>query len=672
MPFDSNNTSYGFCIVKLGSKELADAAIAHTNGFKMDAKHVLKVNSYGDLDKYESLPEEFVPKETSSFKPRPDPTTWLCDPRCRDQFVVRYSTETEICWGTTIPNEPPTIVYGGEREKEGGKVWCERMVAWSPLGTYLATFHAPGIKIWGGPAFEPQGRFMHANVELLEFSPCENYMVTYVFDQPANPAEAMTVWSVRQGTKLRSFELRQPLEAKFHVQATLLETIKPKKGEDAAAVKKVERVARCRVVSYDHGYFTLVEGAVTHEKVPQDKVVPLQNPNVLKWSGDGRFLARQSTDAIQVYELPHMALLDKKSVAAPGVIDFAWAPKGSLMAYWSPASGNLPAQVNIISLPDRSDISTRRVFDVIDGQMVWQNDGDYLCVYMTKQQGKKPKTYLLILFRIREPGVPVENLELTEPILQISFEPSGERLAVVQGEPKSPIITFYNMSASTKAKGVKELAPIVTLRDVQCSEVIWSPAGGVAALVFFQSDNCFFNLYDVDSCSSFASRRVERCSRLIWDPSGRTLATFYATSIRQQHVRAHAEDGFSIWSFQGALLSSVKKEKLFRFAWRPRPTNILSAEEKQKVLKNLKKYEKVFDKEDNKKKNELKAENEAKRKQIAEAFLSVLLRRRAENAALRSRRIELLGGYDSDDDSNYDIAMTVTLIMYWLMALIVL
>lgn len=656
MPFDSANNSYGFCFIKLSTKELVDAAITHTNGFKLDAKHSLKVNSYTDLDKYATLTEECVYPEAPAFKPRPDPTSWLSDTQCRDQFVIRYSSETEIHWSTTLPTEVPSIEYGGEREKEGGKVWCERMVSWSPLGTYLATFHAPGIKIWGSHKFESQGRFLHTNAELLEFSPCENYLVTYTFDHPQNPAKAMIVWSVRNGQELRGFELKNPLDAKFHVTATLLEELKGKKGE---VTKKVERVARCRVVSYEKGYFTLVEGSTTHEKISADKVAAMQNPNILKWSGDGRYLARQGTDAIQVYELPHMGLLDKKSVAAPGVIDFCWSPRGSLMAYWSPAAGNLPAQVNIISLPDRKDVSTRRMFDVLDGIMVWQNDGDYLCVYMTKQNGKKPKTYLLFLFRIRESGVPVENLELTDPIIHLSFEPSGERLVIVQGEAKNSVVTFYSLTNVAKGKGVKELTVLSTLKDIQCSEVIWSPAGGVAAIVFFQSDNCWFNLFDVDSVSSLASRRQERCSRLVWDPSGRTFAAFYTTPLRQAHVRGQPEDGYTLYSFQGQHICTVKKDKLFRFAWRPRPMNVMSPEERTKVIKNLKKYEKVFDKEDHKKKNELKAERDAQKREISTRFLTVLTQRRAENALLRARRVVMKGGYDSEDDANYDIIKQV-------------
>lgn len=171
IPFDNANNGYGFAFVKFPSKDLAEAAVLNTNGFKMDAKHTLKVNNYAEMAKYDAMSDEYTPQTTLAFKPRPDPTSWLSDPQCRDQFVIRYSSETEVHWSTTLPTETPSMVYGGEREKEGGKVWCERMVSWSPLGTYLATFHAPGIKLWGSHEFEAQGRFMHANVELLEFSP---------------------------------------------------------------------------------------------------------------------------------------------------------------------------------------------------------------------------------------------------------------------------------------------------------------------------------------------------------------------------------------------------------------------------------------------------------------------------------------------------------------------
>lgn len=37
---------------------------------------------------------------------------------------------------------------------------------WSPQGTYLTTFHVPGIALWGGERFEKQGRFPHKDVKV--------------------------------------------------------------------------------------------------------------------------------------------------------------------------------------------------------------------------------------------------------------------------------------------------------------------------------------------------------------------------------------------------------------------------------------------------------------------------------------------------------------------------
>ena len=110
----------------------------------------------------------------------------------------------------------PEKVCGGEREKAGGRVWCESYVQFSPQGTYLATFHRPGVKLWGGESFEAQGRFIHADVSMLDFSPCENYLVTYAYGGPQ--AGAIVVWDIRNGNKIRTFDLKNPLEPKFKVK----------------------------------------------------------------------------------------------------------------------------------------------------------------------------------------------------------------------------------------------------------------------------------------------------------------------------------------------------------------------------------------------------------------------------------------------------------------------
>ena len=96
---------------------------------------------------------------------------------------------------------------------------------WSPLGTYLATVHRQGAAVWGGAtAFNRLMRYAHPQVflefhfallfgtlaltlycflylkdhfylnklqvKLIDFSPGENYLVTYSSHEPSNPRDA--------------------------------------------------------------------------------------------------------------------------------------------------------------------------------------------------------------------------------------------------------------------------------------------------------------------------------------------------------------------------------------------------------------------------------------------------------------------------------------------------
>jgi translation initiation factor 3 subunit B len=658
MPFnEETQMTYGFCSIKYPNKEMALSAIAATDGVTLDKRHPLKVSLYSDIDKYSSISDEYIPNQVGEFRPRPDPTLWLTDPQCRDMFVVRCGQETEISWSNHT-GEEPTLVYAGEREKVGGKVWCESYVKWSPQGTYLATFHPLGIKIWGSDQFEAMGRFLHTEVEIMDFSPCESYIVTYRYAQNSNhnAAEAIIVWDVRTGAKIRCLPLKNPLDTDFQVQAMVV-------TEDKAG-KKTERLVRGRVKAYegnhDGGTFTILEGNVTHTGVPLDQVTAVQEPNRLKWSADGKYLARLGCDIIQVYELPFMQLLDKKSIAAKDVLDFTWSPRSNMISYWSPAVGNHPALINIIKLPERLDICSRKLFDVSDGRMVWQNDGDYLCVYMTKISGKK-KAYVLMFFRVLEAEVPVEQLELPDPILSVTWEPSGDRVTIVHGESRTPTVSFYSMyGVSTKAgKGRKEFTHLFSLTGVQCNNVIWSPAGGVVALTYYAPDSCVFELHDVENNVSLATRKHDRGNKLMWDPTGRYIASCTLTPLRNAAARAQADDGFNLYTFQGTPLCQVKRQKVFQFDWRPRPKDLLLPEEKKKIIKNLKKYEKIFDKEDRHRKQELHAEVQAMRHRLASEFLSRLSQNTAETALLKQKRVEIRNGYDSDDDRNYNVNVQV-------------
>lgn len=679
-----SNESFGFCYIKFQTKDEANAALTSTQGFKM-SKYQFKISHYSDLDKYNAVPEEFVCPEYPPMKKRPDPTSWLADDHCRDQFVVRYDHETEISWANITTGEDPTTVYAGEREKQEGKSWCENQVTWSPQGTYLATFHPQGIKLWGSTGFESQGKMQHNAADMVDFSPCENYMVSYAY-HTYDPSSAIIVWNISNDppTLIRQFALREPLEKNFQAYAEIDEPLSKadkKKVEGTTEKTTKKRIIRGRIKSssFDGASkqmkYTLVEDDESFPDIPQEKVKPLQEPNRLKWSPDGKYLARLSPDKLEVYELPGMNLLEKKSIAAKDVMDFMWSPRSNMISYWSPAVGNHPALINIISIPDRTNICSRKIVDVKEGRMVWQNDGEYLCVYVVKVTNKKKST-VLMLFRVNESGVPVEQTEISsEHVYQVAWEPSGDRFAVLQGEAKNAscksIISFFSMSGSAPGagKGVKarkELVELFKIQGEQCGvnipqaesnlqPMLWSPAGGVIALAYFASDSVSFQLHDVDSNQCLAKKRHERGNRLYWDPCGRLLASCTITELRNKNAKGNSQDGFNLYSFQGELKVAVKREKLYSFSWRPRPKDLMTPEEKKAVIKNIGKYRKQFESEDNARKIGLNQEKIAERTRVAFDLMSLLSTNKQLNASRKLKRVQLRNGYDSDDDINYDM-----------------
>jgi len=79
-------------------------------------------------------------------------------------------------------------------------------VKWSPLGTYLSTFHKLGVALWGGPQFTQQARFSQRGVECIDFSPCERYLVTYTpRTDLGQDQKRLVIWDILSGQEKRAF-----------------------------------------------------------------------------------------------------------------------------------------------------------------------------------------------------------------------------------------------------------------------------------------------------------------------------------------------------------------------------------------------------------------------------------------------------------------------------------
>lgn len=225
--------------------------------------------------------------------------------------------------------------------------WGELYLQWSPLGTYLATLHRVGVALWSGPRLDgPLGvnvfRFTHPGARLAQFSPCEKYLVTWSDEPLVNPED--------------------------HPQPTYKEAYGP---EDEGNKFVIWDVKTQRVLRTFPG-----------DKPPTGGDAVAYSPNVIfKWSPDDAYVARCNVGtAIQVYELPEMGLLDRKSVKIEGVQDFEWCPmsekdwearkagkgKECMLAYWQPEATNQPARVNVMGLPSRNVLRSKNLFNVTD------------------------------------------------------------------------------------------------------------------------------------------------------------------------------------------------------------------------------------------------------------------------------------------------------------------
>lgn len=118
---------------------------------------------------------------------------------------------------------------------------------------------------------------------------------------------------------------------------------------------------------------------------------------MFKWSPDEKYLARVTPgQQISVYEVPSMQLLGKKSVKIDGVVDFEWAPlndkerdeleaersgdperkadkkkagtpiRENIIAFWTPEVANQPARVTLMTLPSRTTLRSKNLFNVHD------------------------------------------------------------------------------------------------------------------------------------------------------------------------------------------------------------------------------------------------------------------------------------------------------------------
>jgi len=497
--------------------------------------------------------------------------------------VVRYNDETEIWWNDPLkPNSEPA---------HARRNWSDSYVSWSPRGTYLATFHRLGIMLWGGPSWKKLLRLNHGGVKLIDFSPCEQFLVTW--SPESDQSVALIVWDVATGNKMRAF---------------------PGAKEDG----EMEWPA-------------------------------------FRWSHDDQYFARLGDDCIYCYESATMKLIrdaqDKRSsVKVDGVRQFLWSPSDNIVSLWVPEHTNNPAKVVLMELPSRKEVRQKNLFSVADLRMQWHDQGHFLCVKVDKHsKSKKTLNSAFELFRLRDKDVPIEVVEFSKETQVIAFawEPKGLRYAIVIGEAGSSRTDVSLYTMGSKYNGHHSL--VKKMEKKACSTLWWSPVGNILLLANLKGTAGNLEWIDANQQQTIGEAEHFMCSDIEWDPTGR----FVATSV--SHWRHQMENGFTMYSSHGRELYHEKKDKFYQLHWRPRPPSLLTEAKEKEIRKNLREYSARYEEEDARLKTMLDADLLKKRQEQHAAFQEFLKFKATEYNEMRAQRIALRGGVESDDEDAYTL-----------------
>ncbi|KAA8523891.1 hypothetical protein F0562_010314 [Nyssa sinensis] len=256
----------------------------------------------------------------------------------------------------------------------------------------------------------------------------------------------------------------------------------------------------------------------------------------------------------------------------------------------------------------------KNLISVSDCKMYWQSNGDYLTVKVDRYTKTKKSTYTgFELFRIKEQDIPIEVLELenkNDKIIAFAWEPKGHRFVVIHGDSPRPDISFYSMRSTNNMGRVSKLA---TLKGKQANALCWSPAGRFIILAGLKGFNGQLEFFNVDELETMATAEHFMATDIEWDPTGR----YVATSVTSVH---EMENGFNTWSFNGKLLYRILKDHFFQFLWRPRSPSFLSPEKEEDIAKNLKKYIKKYEAEDQDVSMLLSEQDREKRKMLKDVW----------------------------------------------------
>ena len=566
-PIEQGKT-LGVAIVTYSKASEAQKALKGADRFKLDDQHVFRVYHIDDVPSFfetsESSADSSDQLSVARFE-RSDLRDYMTDSQMREQLLVRFQTETQISWFDPLDSSNPLkLEYGGERDKNMGKIWCDGKVCWSPRGSYLATVHSGrGVVLWGGDKFQKKTRFVHASVRDVIFSETEEYIMCVSAD--SDDSDGIKIFHVLTGDLCRTLPM------------SILST------------------------------------------------ADLDSPTFgFSWSSSGKYLAKVVESSLVVYEAPNFkAMVDDSGRLATAKYQGAqmaeFSSKEDWLAIWIPEVANVPGRLVIQDIVTRREIAVKTMFSTVGDKPIglhWHPSGDFIAIKthrLVKSQkagGAKKIAVNVDILALRARNATPFSIDLGADVIvkHVAWEPSSARFAALlenevnkPGEERKPRLVVWKIGNEK----VEELTQLATSQG-SFSQISFSPQGQY----FVLWDSKTTSGGDMMFCLLPNESKIVEVLRsdnhflvngVSWDPSGRYICSSVVQGLYDESAfRYQQEASYTLWSFQGRKIHTFKKEKLYAAVWRPHCESSLTSAEKKKVLGELKLREKQIEEEDDK------------------------------------------------------------------------
>lgn len=339
--------------------------------------------------------------------------------------------------------------------------FTDTFVKWSPLGTYIVTFHKQGVALWGGVNFGKVNKFPQNGTQFVEFSPREQYLVTY---GPTATGQKIVIWDIRTGAEKRSFI------TEGHNNSSMLRW----SHDDRFVAQQFDNAIH---VYETPGFFLLDMKSI--------KIPGIRN---FSWSPTENIIAYWVAEEVDVPAKVTLMEIPRKTEIRNKIL-FNVA---DCKIHWQKCGDYLCVKVDRFS-KSRKD----------------KKDADVKFLGMF---------YNLEIFHMREKDIPVDSVEIKELIMAFAWEPVGSKFSIIHGEPSNANVSFYEVKKGQKPNLVKKLEKKV------CSHLFWSPRGQfivlanltLGTLEFVDTANDFVVMNTGDHF---------RASEVEWDPTGRYVVT---------------------------------------------------------------------------------------------------------------------------------------------------